>query len=272
MLCNMWQSAMLLVVLLIGKLLVASADTADIQMRLSSDRGCITWIDTRVLLNEGCYADTYRETGAFNLKIVKYDEPRSLDIALYDTQCSEWDLTTDKRQVLVQEGTCVPFPEATSSTYAEFTLQERSSICGGETCSGLVTVQQQFYTESRCQGAPVVDQFFEYPASGECLITNNGTMKFQINRAAPNNITQTVYSGSHNCGAADFNGQTHPFVERAYNIEGGNCYDLYSDESPRSFMWSTYDVAGVYAASHASQLHWKSVVVIAVAIFHKTAL
>jgi len=266
---------MLPALLLIGELLVAHADTADIHMRLSSDRGCIGWISSRVLLNEGCYADLQRGTGAFNLKIVKYDVPRSLDIALYDSQCSDWDLTTDKRQVLVQEGSCVPFPEVTSSTYAEFTLLERSSICGGnpDLCSGLVTVQQQFYTGARCTGAPLVDQFFEYPASGECLITNNGTMRFNINPAAPNNITQTVYSGSHNCGTPDANGNTEPFVERTYSIDGGNCYDLYSDEAPRSFMWQTYDIAGVYAASHAYRAQWMSVMVsAALVLLHHIAL
>jgi len=238
----------------------ASADTSDIHLRLFTDRNCFgdNLIEERTLLNEGCYANTYTTVGAFSLKIVDYVAPQSLDITLYPGACNAWDWSTSKRQIVIGEGQCTPFPSSTSQTYAEMTLRERSSICGGDaSCSDLVTVQQQFYTESNCNGAPLVDQYYEYPASAECLTTHNGTMRFTVRANAPNNITQTVFEGSQNCGAGT-SGAATGYVERTYGIQAASCYNLYSDQAPRSFMWSVYDVAGVFAANSATPSSWRS--------------
>jgi len=200
---------------------VALADTMDINVVLYKDPNCFERADDMVLLDQGCYANRFDNmTKAFQLKVVVFDEKPKIDLREYINNCYEAFLFKPARTL--EGGRCERF---VGGFYVQTSLRLRSTTCEGYSCSPISVAVQRFYSEEGCTGVVVENN--NYPLQSECMRFSNGTQAFKLGDT-DNNITQVDYLGNDGCNGV---------LQRSYSMIDGNCYSLYSDSSPKSFIW-----------------------------------
>eukprot|EP00929_Paragymnodinium_shiwhaense_P060580 TRINITY_DN30245_c0_g1_i1.p1 TRINITY_DN30245_c0_g1~~TRINITY_DN30245_c0_g1_i1.p1 ORF type:complete len:267 (+),score=29.01 TRINITY_DN30245_c0_g1_i1:82-882(+) len=239
------QSPSLLLVLRILSLwltLASASDTWDIEVRLYKDANCFERADELLLLDQGCYANTYaNNTKAFGLKIVGFNPPQIVQWQEYLDDCVT-KATLMPRNILA--GRCEKW---TGAFWGILKLRFRSTVCLGGDCSYLTTINQIFYPLRDCGGQPFAT--FNYPTPG-CMRFYNGTQDFVTNESGAY-ITQNQYVMSDSCGAG-------AVERRTYVIETGRCYPLYEDGTPQSFKWEIDETAklvtGAACWRHSSSL------------------
>lgn len=216
----------------------ARADTYDIGVKLYTDANCLFWASDFVLLDNGCYANTWASNASkgFRLNIVYFNSPQKIDMREFTDDCHV--SFAPKRTVTTGTDRCTPFLGA---MYAQFDIRFRSNTCKGQLCSTIAIAVQTFYTQALCNGMAYA--IFRYPVQGECLRSHNGTQELMASQN-DDNLTLSDYSGSYNC-------KSGPDVRtRTYSITNKNCYPLYATLEPRSFSWVVERPIPYATASH----------------------
>eukprot|EP00931_Biecheleriopsis_adriatica_P007773 TRINITY_DN109023_c0_g1_i1.p1 TRINITY_DN109023_c0_g1~~TRINITY_DN109023_c0_g1_i1.p1 ORF type:complete len:281 (+),score=44.23 TRINITY_DN109023_c0_g1_i1:29-844(+) len=199
---------------------LARSDTLDIEVRLYPSSSCMERIEELFVLDDGCYANLYTNlTKAYKLKITGFDDDKTLDLYEYLDDCE----TPFSPARTLSANKCVRF---VGGFFAILNLRLRSTTCEGASCSRLAVTHQRFYSEAGCQGLPF--QIYTYPVQNECMRWSNGTQAFAVD-PTNSNITQVDYVMNDKCEGD---------LIRQYNMENRNCYELYPDKAPRSFMWT----------------------------------
>mmetsp|Transcript_5990 Transcript_5990/g.9570 ORF Transcript_5990/g.9570 Transcript_5990/m.9570 type:complete len:262 (+) Transcript_5990:86-871(+) len=210
-----------------------AADTLDVSVRMYRDSNCFERQDELLLLDGGCYANTYSNlTKGYKVKIVSFDGQQKVDIYDYEDNCN----TQFRPPRTIRANTCERF---VGGFFANIDLRLRSSTCVGD-CSRLAVAVQRFYSEALCKG--LAYQVYNYPVQNECMRWSNGTQVFLVD-PTNTNITQIDYVGDDKCSSTA--------LTRTYTMVGGQCYYLYADRAPRSFSWTIdrADAAGISGVS-----------------------
>jgi len=201
-----------------------NADTMDINAVLYKDANCFERADEMVLLDQGCYANRYANlTKAFQLKIVVFETGiQKIDLREYLNDCYPAYLFRPARTIHC--GRCESF---VGGFFVQTSLRLRSSTCEGYSCSPLNTAVQSFYSMENCEG--LVMENYYYPLQGECMRYNNGSQAFSLPPGySGKNISQVDFPGNDGCNGVS---------QRKYSMVDGQCYSLYSEVAPLSFVW-----------------------------------
>jgi len=216
----------LLALCLAAVLETCHADTLDIDVKMYQDSNCFERRDDLLLLDDTCYANVYTNlTKAFSMKITKFDGQQEVDLFDYTDDCET--LFSPKRTLKADK--CERF---IAGYFGIIKIRLRATTCEGSDCSRLAVTEQRFFSEENCQGLPY--QIYTYPIQKECLRWYDGTQEFSVD---PGNtrITQIDYVGFDKCDGPPY-GPNQATTKR-YIMENGQCYPLYEDRAPRSFMW-----------------------------------
>lgn len=209
-----------------------AADSLDISVILYRDSSCFETFDELLLLDEGCYANSYtNRSQAFSFKLVGFGTQGSADLTEYTDDCHNPVVPASERHSSTnyREGACLEFMAPQSPLYAVVRARRRSNTCVGDSCSRLTIAYQRFYLDAHCENATFD---FAYPLQQECMVYFNGTQTF-MGFEPFHNITQVDYLGDYNCNAS------HPHI-RTTVVTADVCFGLYSQDlphMPQSFRW-----------------------------------
>lgn len=235
----------------------ATPEDWDIAVIISPDAGCMTRNEELLLLDGGCYSNTYSNlTKAFSVKITSYGHKGAnwmVDLTEYEDNC--WTPSYDPPTRTLTMGQCERFAGAVR---AQISVVERSVRCKGLDCSKLPVGVQEFFPEVGCRGFPMRELGLRVPLRGECLRWRNGTQTYLVDNIM-DNMTRTDYPNSTSCNWDGVKPKTE------YRIEGDDCTELCSQSqinegacpAPRSFKWRVERIkSGITAISAAGGAPW----------------